>query len=109
MTKEDTHPSGVGSHFAHGVHRMPAFPPPPKTKAPPTLFPWRGFRSQFVVVWSSPVPVDFFYSSPGAMIAANALRARFSRDFTVPRLQAVISAISSYDFPSSSRRTKTCR
>ena len=48
-------------------------------------------------------------SSQGSMIAANAFRARFSRDFTVPRLQSVISAISSYDFPSSSRSTNTCR
>ena len=47
-------------------------------------------------------------SNAGAMISANELRARFSRDFTVPRLQDVISAISSYDFPSSSRRMKTC-
>ena len=47
-------------------------------------------------------------SSAGAMISANEFRARFSRDFTVPRLQDVISAISSYDFPSSSRRMNTC-
>lgn len=45
----------------------------------------------------------------GSMIAAKAVRARLSRDFTVPRLQSVISAISSYDFPSSSRRTNTWR
>ena len=45
----------------------------------------------------------------GSMIDANAFRALFSRDFTVPRLQSVMSAISSYDFPSSSRRTNTCR
>jgi len=45
----------------------------------------------------------------GSMIDANALRARLSLDFTVPRLQSVISAISSYDLPSSSRRTNTCR
>src|SRR6185437_5544323 len=43
----------------------------------------------------------------GSMIDANALRARLSRDFTVPRLQSVISAISSYDLPSSSRSTNT--
>ncbi len=35
------------------------------------------------------------YRSPGSMIAANAFLALFSRDFTVPRLHAVISAISS--------------
>lgn len=45
----------------------------------------------------------------GSMIAANAVRARFRRDFTVPRLQSVISAISSYDLPSSSRSTNTWR
>lgn len=45
----------------------------------------------------------------GSMIDANALRARFSLDFTVPRLQSVMSAISSYDLPSSSRNTNTCR
>src|SRR5581483_11926755 len=45
----------------------------------------------------------------GAMISANEVRARFNRDFTVPRLHAVISAISSYDLPSSSRRMNTCR
>jgi len=43
----------------------------------------------------------------GSMIDANAFRALFSRDFTVPRLQSVMSAISSYDFPSSSRSTNT--
>jgi len=48
------------------------------------------------------------YSKAGAMISANEFRARFSRDFTVPRLHDVISAISSYDFPSSSRRMNTC-
>jgi len=45
----------------------------------------------------------------GSMIDANAFRARFNLDFTVPRLQSVMSAISSYDFPSSSRRTNTWR
>lgn len=49
------------------------------------------------------------YSSQGSIIAAKEFRARFSRDFTVPRLQSVISAISSYDFPSNSRSTNTCR
>ena len=42
---------------------------------------------------TTPPPIG--YRSPGSMIAANAFRARFSRDFTVPRLHAVISAISS--------------
>ena len=54
---------------------------------------------------SPPLP----YSSHGAMISAKEFRARLRRDFTVPRLQSVISAISSYDLPSSSRRTKTWR
>ena len=49
------------------------------------------------------------YPSEGPMIEANALRARLSRDLTVPKLHDVISAISSYDFPSSSRRMNTCR
>ena len=49
------------------------------------------------------------YSSPGSMMAAKEFLARFSLLFTVPRLQPVISAISSYDLPSSSRSTKTCR
>src|SRR5687768_11174178 len=49
------------------------------------------------------------YSSPGSMIAANEFLARFNRLFTVPRLQPVISAISSYDLPSSSRSTNTWR
>lgn len=35
------------------------------------------------------------YSIIGAMIRANLFRARFNRLFTVPRLQPVISAISS--------------
>ena len=48
-------------------------------------------------------------STQGSMISAKAFRARFNRDFTVPRLQSVISAISSYDLPSSSRNTNTCR
>src|SRR5688572_11398322 len=47
------------------------------------------------------------YSSDGATREAKAFRARFNLDFTVPRLQEVISAISSYDFPSSSRNTNT--
>ena len=46
-------------------------------------------------------------SIQGSIISAKAVRARLSRDFTVPRLQSVISAISSYDLPSSSRSTKT--
>ena len=49
------------------------------------------------------------YSRCGAIMDANALRARFSLDFTVPRLQAVMSAISSYDLPSNSRSTNTWR
>lgn len=49
------------------------------------------------------------YLSDGSMISANALRARFRRDFTVPRLQWVISAISSYERPSISRNTNTSR
>jgi hypothetical protein len=49
------------------------------------------------------------YRSEGSMISAKAFRALFSRDFTVPRLQCVISAISSYERPSSSRRTNTSR
>ena len=60
----------------------------------------------------SPLPhpvCDFYQSTQGSMISAKALRARFRRDFTVPRLQSVISAISSYDFPSSSRSTNTSR
>ena len=47
------------------------------------------------------------YRSIGEMIRAKLLRARFKRLFTVPRLHPVISAISSYVFPSSSLRTKT--
>ena len=43
----------------------------------------------------------------GSMIDANAFRALLSLDFTVPRLQSVMSAISSYDLPSSSRNTNT--
>lgn len=49
------------------------------------------------------------YPIAGSMISANAARARLSRDFTVPRLHPVISAISSYGFPSSSRSTNTWR
>ena len=48
-------------------------------------------------------------SRKGSMIDAKEFRARLSLDFTVPRLHDVISAISSYDFPSSSRRTNTSR
>jgi len=48
-------------------------------------------------------------STMGATIRAKLFRARFSRLFTVPRLVSVISAISSYVLPSSSRRTKTRR
>lgn len=48
-------------------------------------------------------------SMNGATISAKEFLARLRRDFTVPRLQPVISAISSYDFPSSSRRTNTSR
>lgn len=49
------------------------------------------------------------YRSAGSTMSANEFRARFSRDFTVPRLQCVISAISSYERPSSSRSTNTSR
>ena len=35
------------------------------------------------------------YANDGPISAAKLVRARFSRDFTVPRLQEVISAISS--------------
>ncbi len=45
----------------------------------------------------------------GAMMWAKLFRARFNRLFTVPRLQEVMSAISSYVFPSISRSTKTIR
>jgi hypothetical protein len=41
---------------------------------------------------SLPSPPHF---NAGAMMSANEVRARLSRDFTVPRLQPVISAISS--------------
>lgn len=53
-------------------------------------------------------PAPGVYST-GLTISAKAARARFSRLFTVPRLQWVISAISSYERPSSSRSTNTCR
>ena len=43
----------------------------------------------------SPVPAAGNYSMYGATISAKELRALFSLDFTVPRLQSVISAISS--------------
>ena len=43
----------------------------------------------------SPSPAAARYPIAGSMISAKAARARFSRDFTVPRLQPVISAISS--------------
>ena len=48
----------------------------------------------------SEVPPPFqtyesYYCRAGSMISAKELRARFRRDFTVPRLQCVISAISS--------------
>jgi len=57
-----------------------------------------------------PTPLhEGVYRRAGSMISANELRARFSRDFTVPRLQCVISAISSYERPSSSRSTNTSR
>ena len=42
-----------------------------------------------------PFPPFAVQSTNGSMIAANAVRARFRRDFTVPRLHEVISAISS--------------
>lgn len=48
-------------------------------------------------------------STYGAIISAKEFRARFSLDLTVPRLHSVISAISSYDLPSSSRRMNTLR
>lgn len=47
--------------------------------------------------------------SQGPIISAKLFRALFRRDLTVPRLVCVISAISSYDLPSSSRSTKTLR
>ena len=49
------------------------------------------------------------YRTSGAMMSAKAVRARLRRDLTVPRFTPVISAISSYDFPSSSRSTNTSR
>ncbi len=49
------------------------------------------------------------YLTSGSMISANAVRARLSRDLTVPRFTPVMSAISSYDLPSSSRSTNTSR
>ena len=64
-------------------------------------------RAEFPARSTSPAGVR--YPIAGSMISAKAARARFSRDFTVPRLQPVISAISSYGFPSSSRSTNTWR
>lgn len=76
---------------------------------PPPGFPGGGFphpTSHSDEVRFSGTPRQ---SIMGAMICAKLFRARFSRLFTVPRLQPVISAISSYVFPSISRRTKTMR
>ena len=69
-------------------------------KRPPSIEPTEG-------VLFKAVPPGYLTS--GAMISAKAVRARLRRDLTVPRLTPVMSAISSYDFPSSSRRTKTSR
>ena len=49
------------------------------------------------------------YSNIGAITVAKLLRARLSRLLTVPRFTPVISEISSYVLPSSSRSTKTMR
>jgi hypothetical protein len=54
-------------------------------------------------------PLTPHYRNDGSIISANEFRARFSLDFTVPRLQCVISAISSYERPSISRKTNTSR
>lgn len=75
----------------------------------PSRYPGRTFRVPACVVSEVPPPFQPYYCRAGSMISAKELRARFSRDFTVPRLQCVISAISSYDFPSSSRSTNTWR
>jgi hypothetical protein len=55
---------------------------PPETLPPAPSLVTRGARS---------AP----YLTNGAMISAKAVRARFSRDFTVPRFTPVMSAISS--------------
>lgn len=79
---------------AHPEYPQPHRGYPPKTQRaklslrPLSLHPGRSPSGAH-----HPTPVG--YRSPGSMIAANAFRARFSRDFTVPRLHAVISAISS--------------
>lgn len=80
-------------------------------KRAPTGFPRRGLFPPHTTSHSDEVS---FSGTPrqsimGAMMCAKLFRARFSRLFTVPRLQPVISAISSYVFPSISRRTKTMR
>ena len=82
----------AGEQDRHSVPAGPAAVPGQRGRGA------RGFRAP-------PGPQSML----GWMIEANAFRARFSRDFTVPRLHSVISAISSYDLPSSSRSTNTCR
>ena len=79
-TPTDTHATGTGSIL-----------PEPAPVPPGTTPPGRPYRTS------------------GATTSANAARARLSRLFTVPRFTPVISAISSYDFPSSSRSTNTSR
>jgi hypothetical protein len=66
-----------------------------------------GFPSPLTKLPLTPHPAD--YRSDGSIISANEFRALFNRDFTVPRLQCVISAISSYERPSISRNTNTSR
>lgn len=96
-------PSGTGQGFAR-----------PKSDAEQHTLPYSTGSGNVRIRPTLPEPGEDLsdsnaYRTNGAMMSAKAVRARLRRDFTVPRFTPVISAISSYDLPSSSRSTNTSR
>ena len=96
-------PSGTGQGIAR-----------PKSDAEQHTLPYSTGSGNVRIKPTPPEPRDDLadsnvYRTSGPMMSAKAVRARLSRDFTVPRFTPVISAISSYDLPSSSRSTNTSR
>ena len=101
-------PDGPHSSCRPRVTRFPirtaSSPPTPAVSYSPFTF-----TCTFTFTFTCTFTCTCTQRSDGSMISAKEFRARFNRDFTVPRLQCVISLISSYERPSSSRSTNTSR
>ena len=101
-----------GRHLFHevgGPSPVPGRSPATPEKKPALRKEGRLSESQVGSMVSLSYQEPHPQSRRGAMILAKLFRARFSRLFTVPRLHPVMSAISSYVFPSNSLRTNTIR